>query len=76
VTIAEAFVVTHNRGTFVAQQVAPGIRKLKGVSTIDFPRMFSARRVMDYTMRQISETFLPEETTRGLRDAINRATRG
>ena len=75
VTIAGAFVAQHNRGTFVAQRVGRSRLPIKSVSTIDVPGMFSARRVMDATKRQIIEVFLPEETTRGLRDAINRATR-
>ena len=76
VTIDGAFVMTANRGTFVAQRYGSERLPVKAVSTIDVPGMFSARRVMDATKRQIIEVFLPEETTRGLRDAINRATRG
>ena len=88
VTIGGAFVAHHNRGTFVAQRIPGSVAKnrakyagtkyaeaIRGVSTIDVPGMFSARRVMDATKRQIIVVFLPEETTRGLRDAINRATR-
>ena len=76
VTIDGAFVMTANRGTFVAQRYGSERLPVKAVSTIDVPGMFSARRIMDATKRQIIDVFLPEETTRGLRDAINRATRG
>jgi hypothetical protein len=76
VTIAGAFVAQHNRGTFVAQRVGRSRLPITAVSTIDVPGMFSARRIMEATKRQIIEVFMPEETTRGLRDAINRATKG
>jgi len=76
VTIDGAFVMTANRGTFVAQRYGSERLPVKAVATIDVPGMFKARRIMEATKRQISEVFMPEETTRGLRDAINRATRG
>lgn len=68
--IPGAFVMTYNRGTFVARREDG---KIKSVRTIDVPGMFKARRIQEEVMRKIREEFLPIEMERGIRDAIRRA---
>lgn len=73
VQIPGSFVVEHNRGRFVARRTGRARLPIESVHTIDVPGMFSARRVMDATIKQIRDEFLPQETARALRDAIRRA---
>jgi hypothetical protein len=86
VQIPGSFVAEYNRGRFVARRKPGTVARnrskyagtkhaeaLESIYTIDVPGMFSARRVMDATVRQIRDEFLPQETLRGLRDAIRRA---
>lgn len=75
VSIPGSFVVEHNRGRFVAQRVGPGRMPIKSVRTVDIPGMFNARRVMEATIKQIRDVFLPDQALKGLNKVLNRALR-
>lgn len=75
VTVPGAFVITSNGGTFIARRKGPKRLPVESLYTIDVPGMFSARKVMEATERQLANVFLPQESMRGIRDAVNRYAR-
>jgi hypothetical protein len=72
VTIPGSFVVTANRGTFVAQRVGKARLPIKSVQTIDVPQMFNTRRITQEVVRKIRDDFLPLEVQRAIGYALKR----
>lgn len=83
--IPGTFVVTYNKGTFVAQRVpgtvTPGrsryagtkhAEKLMGTQTIDVPQMFNTKRIALNVKRDIETKILPEEIGRAIQSALKR----
>ena len=85
VMIPGSFVLTANRGTFVAQRVpgsvAPSRSKyagtkhaeqIKAVQTIDVPQMFNTKRIALEVIRNLETKLLPEELQRAIAYALKR----
>ena len=68
--IPGTFVVTHNRGTFVASRI-PGSKDIESKQVIDVPQMFNARKITARVIARINREF-PIEAER----AINAYLRG
>jgi hypothetical protein len=86
--IPGAFVVTANKGTFVARRkpgtVAPSrsryagtkhAESLEAIHVIDVPQMFNARKVLASVKAKIESVYLPQEIERAIRDALKRYRR-
>ena len=86
--IEGSFVVTANKGTFVARRksgtVAPSRSRYAGtkhaeaieaIHVIDVPQMFNARKILDRVKARIESVYLPEEIERAIRDALKRYRR-
>lgn len=85
VLIPGTFVVSYNKGTFVAQRIpgttAPGrsryagtkhAEKLKSTQTIDVPQMFNTKRIALTVKQKIESVILPEEIQRAIQSALKR----
>lgn len=72
--IPGAFVVTHNRGTFVAQRVGKKRLPIKSVQVIDVPQMFNAKRINQKVVQVIEREF-PIEFDRATRVFVERFNR-
>jgi hypothetical protein len=65
-TIPGAFVVTANRGTFVARRIGKERMPIESVQVIDVPQMFNTKRINARVLRRIEHEF-PVEFERAAR---------
>jgi hypothetical protein len=72
VTIPGSFIVTANRGTFVAQRQGKARFPIQSVQTIDVPQMFNTQRINREVVRRLQEEFLPQEIDRAIQYALKR----
>ena len=72
VTIPGSFIVTANRGTFVAQRVGKARLPIQSVQTIDVPQMFNTKRINREVVRKLEQEFLPQEIDRAIQYALKR----
>jgi hypothetical protein len=72
VTIPGSFIVTANRGTFVAQRLGKERLPIQSVQTIDVPQMFNTQRIKREVVRKLQDEFLPQEIDRAIRSALRR----
>jgi hypothetical protein len=72
VTIPGSFIVTANRGTFVAQRQGKTRFPIQSVQTIDVPQMFNTQRINREVVRRLEDEFLPQEIDRAIQYALKR----
>jgi hypothetical protein len=74
-TIPGAFVLTANRGTFVARRLGKARTPIEAVQVIDVPQMFNTQRINKRVLDRIRQEF-PIEFDRAARVALERFNRG